>query len=554
MASNETIFIHSNATTFVSGETLYYKAYCLNPVDNTFSPISKIAYVSLLDENKQTVFTTKIYLENGIGQGDFFIGTNLASGVYKMIGYTNWMLNKTAPAIFETDIIVINPFELHQSDKKNSPASELKTDRPTTPNTTISNSDTGKILSLDLNKKLFSTREKVDLKIKSLTAPLEKGNYSLSVRKIDGLPTKKQVSAQKFIKSYPNEINTAPVNEKIQYLPELRGELITGSITSKNGSKEVNDKTIALSFPGKDFAFKLIKTNSLGNFVFILDKDPINPNVAIQITDSDRNDYNIHLNKPTEFKTTLLKSSAELQLTENDRKTIEAHSIANQIQNAYYYERKDSLQSDPKVNLFFHPLEKDYILDDYTRFPSLKETITEVVREMYFKQKGNDYSFHIRTDNFNKEELPEPSLVLVDGVLIQDINELIDYKTENVYKISIVPGAYFYGPKLFNGIINIITKNNDYFSKSARDYMLKTDVLRPLSKKTYYKQDYADKTKYERIPDYRYQLLWLPDVNTADETTISFYTSDVTGTFEIVLEGFTAKGIPVSLQENFEVK
>jgi hypothetical protein len=32
-------------------------------------------------------------------------------------------------------------------------------------------------------------------------------------------------------------------------------------------------------------------------------------------------------------------------------------------------------------------IQKEYVLDDYTRFPSMKETITEVLKEMYFTKK-----------------------------------------------------------------------------------------------------------------------------------------------------------------------
>jgi len=35
---------------------------------------------------------------------------------------------------------------------------------------------------------------------------------------------------------------------------------------------------------------------------------------------------------------------------------------------------------------------------------------------------------------------------------------------------------------------------------------------------------------------------------------ISLFTSDVDGEFEVVLEGFTASGTPVYIQENFTVE
>ncbi|WP_348797951.1 hypothetical protein [Flavobacterium adhaerens] len=71
----------------------------------------------------------------------------------------------------------------------------------------------------------------------------------------------------------------------------------------------------------------------------------------------------------------------------------------------------------------------------------------------------------------------------------------------------------------------------------------------------YFTPDYKDKSKNERIPDYRYQLLWIPQLNLPEtKTPLSFYTSDVTGKFEINIEGFTENGIPISLTDTFEVQ
>jgi hypothetical protein len=177
-----------------------------------------------------------------------------------------------------------------------------------------------------------------------------------------------------------------------------------------------------------------------------------------------------------------------------------------------------------------------------------------VVLEMYYTKSKNKYSIGLR-DNDPLRELAEQALVLVDGLLIQDVNELFDYEMENVYKISIITGGYFYGSNVYNGVISFITKNNDFVSKASGDYILRPEMIRPLKNKVYYKPDYTDTAKYARIPDYRYQIAWIPELTLdKNENVISFYTSDVSGTFEIVLEGFTSKGIPVSMKKSIEVK
>ena len=77
----------------------------------------------------------------------------------------------------------------------------------------------------------------------------------------------------------------------------------------------------------------------------------------------------------------------------------------------------------------------------------------------------------------------------------------------------------------------------------------------PEPSKSYYVQEYNSTASnaYLRIPDFRNQLLWNPSLNLQKEQTIAFYTSDVPGTYEIVLKGFTSEGKPVEIKKYFDV-
>lgn len=549
IATSEAIFVHSNATTFVSGESLLYKLYCLNPENNKPSNISKIAYVELLDTKKATVFKHKLFLENGMGQGDFFVTTSLKTGNYKLIAHTNWMLNKSESTFYEMDIIIINPFQVSEEKK-----SETKNDEitPNNPSSANSNPTESENLALALNKNSFSNRDLVKLKIKSLTDSLQGGSYSLSVRKREELPFTKQPCTVDFSMTKSN--NRITKKEGDLLLPELRGEIITGKIISKNENNSVENKTVALSVSGKSFAFKTAKTNAFGNFIFNLEKPYYYSDVTVQVMNKNREDFTIILEESKSINTNLISNQPVLELNKELKTSLEERSVASQIENAYFNKKTDSIAAVQNQNLFYNPLNKDYILDDFARFPSLKETITEVVLEMYYTKSKNKYNIGVR-DNDPLRELTEPALVLMDGLLIQNVDELFEYDMANIYKISIVPGGYYYGSNAYNGIISFITKNNDFVSKAKGDYFLKPEIIRPLKKKIYYKPDYSDSTKYQRIPDYRYQIAWIPEL-TLDkvENVISFYTSDISGTFEIVLEGFTSNGTPISLKKSFEVK
>lgn len=553
---DETVFIHSNATTFVSGETLYYKLYCLNANSKTPSTISKVAYVELIDSNKKNVFKNKLFLENTTGQGDFFVPTTLKTGNYKLIGYTNWMLNKPVSEIFQMDIVVINPFQSNEGKSINTISDAIYSKKETKPDSqksSIINSTENQNLKFILNKKKFSNREQIILKIESLTQIPTRGNFSLAVRKLDNLTSGRQITPAEFAEKSSGSIINFQNNEKKLILPELRGEMISGKITSKNGSNEVKNITIALSIPGKSFAFKVIKTNHSGNFIFNLEKAYYNSNIIIQIIHYNRENYTLSLDNIPGIDYSKVIIQPNYNLTPELKESILNRSVMSQIENAYYHKKTDNIIKTEDYNSFFHPTAKEYILDNYTRFPTLKETITEVTKEVYYQQKDKNYSLHVSNYNIFPQ-LPEPALVLVDGLLLQNVNEFFNYKMRNVSKISTISGPYYFGPKIFNGLISFTTFNNDFTSKPVGDYILETSILRPSVKKEYYKIDHADKTKNERIPDFRNQLLWLPEIKLEDkEKTISFFTSDISGTFEIIMEGFTDKGIPISLKESIEV-
>lgn len=701
----ETLFLHCNATTLVTGETLRYKLYDLNPSKFTTSDVSKIAYIELINEDSERVFIQKLRLENGIAQGDFFVPTTLKTGNYKLISYTNWMLNKPETALFQLDLTIINPFQknekiaintakelptlekdkkLKDSDKKlltsdtkkadkntvlplstienKQPIKSSKKDETTTAtkfadveligedsksvftqkltlkngiaqgnlsipsnikagnyklivntNSMVNNTTPTQVVlpvinpyeknesavkgttkdlpsiekvdstekesptlekekpinsnnqaaasivekskfTLLFEKRIAKKREQFVLKINTATQQIQKGNYSLSVRKIDQLDTKKQLTAAEFKSKWIKEVGDYDSAQKEIIIPELRGEIITGSITSKNGSSSIQNKNIALSIPGKFYTFKTTNTDASGKFIFNLDKTNEGSDLIVQIMDEDRQDYTVQLDKTNGINYSLLHNKTNFEVSPEMKNSILKRSVASQVENAYYYKKTDSIIATNTKDDFFKGAGKEYILDDYDRFPSLQETITEVLFEVYYKQKEDDFIIGVRDFNANFET-PGSALVLVDGLLIQDNKGLFKYSTKKIYKVSIISGGYYYGSKLFNGVISFTTFKQDYASNQSGTYILNTKILRPAVKKEYYSPNYEDKYKDKRIPDYRYQLLWLPQLTLAsNENPISFYTSDVTGTFEITLEGFTDQGIPVSLKDTFEVQ
>lgn len=535
---NESLYISTNANSYLTGESLFYKIFCINKSTNEASKYSKIAYLQLIDKNKKTVLTQKLFLENGAAGSDFFIPTTLESGNYKVIGFTKWMLNKKPAEYCSIDIYILNPYKdkpLLMVSQKETVGSEIVTHNN---------------IVFDLKNKTYKNRELAELKINTNSDEFAKGNYMLSIRKADGFLSQTKTTFEKLTASRTSGNPPTAIKNSNFLFPELRGEIISGKIRS--ASADVNNKKVALSIVGKNYNLELTKTDSEGNFIFNLEKPNPGSNIVVQILEENKQDYTIEMDKLKEIDFSDLTFPTP-EFNSEFKQNISERLIASQIENAYYNIKKDSILTSVDTIPFYNNLSKEFKLDAFTRFPTMEETITEVVNGVYFTKDKNNYAIRVYDYDPNYES-PLPALIIVDGLIIEDLHELFQYSPKNIHKVNVVKGIYYYGAKSFNGIVAFTTKKGDYETKLKGNFIVRPELLRPQSKKNYFAPDYTNH-KNERIPDYRHQLLWIPQIDLSNANSkIQFYTSDVSGKFEIILEGFSANGKPVFIKEIIDVK
>jgi hypothetical protein len=90
----EKIYVHLDHTSYVTGETLWVKIYCVDSRAHILLDASKVVYVEVIDRHGQSVLKTKIKLMNGEGDGSFFLPATLDSDNYTLRAYTNWIKNR----------------------------------------------------------------------------------------------------------------------------------------------------------------------------------------------------------------------------------------------------------------------------------------------------------------------------------------------------------------------------------------------------------------------------------------------------------------------------
>ena len=145
-------------------------------------------------------------------------------------------------------------------------------------------------------------------------------------------------------------------------------------------------------------------------------------------------------------------------------------------------------------------------------------------------------------------------LVLLDGMQILNNADLINYNAREIESIRVINTPYRYGPKIYSGIIAVETKQGEFVPFSDRNAVLEMEFPPVVKRKQYYAPDYLSGSTLSRIPDYRVQLLWNPNLKMKEgNISRSFFTSDVAGLYEMVIEGFTAEGNYISDKNYFTV-
>ncbi|TDN78556.1 hypothetical protein DET49_1453 [Salegentibacter sp. 24] len=530
----EQVYLHINSTLLFTGEQLQYKFYGLESDTGKLSSLSKIGWVELVNNKGEVLLQHKVKLKNGQGFSDFFIHSNLKSGSYKIVAYTNWMLNAKGN-YFMQDINIINPYLSTNTGIEKQKNNKFLQER-------FESNNGG--LNFNLNKSRFGKREKVILELENPNNL--SGNFSLSVRRLGAIDKPERLKSTTYKRLYTDIVWNF---KDTIFLPEVRGALFKANIKIEN-KELLSGKNMIISSPGEEGQLRIVSIDRNGNFSFTLNEIPKINEFIFQIENDRKLKYNINLLKhPHPNYDSLLISPPFM--ASNYRDDILERSINIQIENAYNNIKKDHFHN-PGANKYFFEKELiTYNLEDYNSFPDIAQTFTEIIKFGRIRENNMGVNIFLVRSKKVYDEFEEPALLIVDGVVVQDHEKLIAYNPRQIKSISVLRDRLFLGPSVYQGAVIVSTKEGDFPSELAEKGMIINEIKIPQKPKTYYSPNYSA-YKLDRIPDYRYQLLWNPIIKLIEKEII-FYTSDLNGKFEINLEGFTSEGKPVSISTIFEV-
>jgi len=188
-------------------------------------------------------------------------------------------------------------------------------------------------------------------------------------------------------------------------------------------------KTGYVSVPGRVFEFRIATSDSLGNIIFLV--------------------RNYESARQLVFQTNVLTDS-NLVFELND-------PVAEKFVSEKYPVRiKEVGDTLP----FFGKADKDYLLDDYVRFPTMEEVLREFVAEVRVRKQRDQYRIEVLNVPYNLYFENEP-LVLLDGLPVFDSNILMSIDPLKIRNIQVVAKRYYFGTKVLSGIVSFTSYDGD---------------------------------------------------------------------------------------------
>lgn len=337
----------------------------------------------------------------------------------------------------------------------------------------------------------------------------------------------------------------------IKYLPEQNEHFLTGNLVNSGGAGEY----VLMSIPGKKANFRYATTDGSGDFSFGIPIDEDMKEIILQPDDIKQgNVVNISSSFYEEYP-----PSGHFSDTAGVPGYMSEWSVNYQVQKIYgtaVSERAPQALFPPEIRRFYGKPDIQLVLDDYIKLPVMEEIFFELLPGTYLRKRRTGYEINV-TDPVTNLAYEYPTMVFVDGVPIDDADQIASLDPEFVEQIDVVRERYLVGDYLFHGIVNIITKTGDFSAVTLPEYATRTfyRVIDPVER--FLAPEYsAAEGKQNRIPDFRNTLWWSPSVRiqNGDSASFEFWSSDISGDYIIRVNGIASDGSPVSSEKIIRIE
>ncbi|MDP4215023.1 MAG: hypothetical protein Q8927_02400, partial [Bacteroidota bacterium] len=147
-------------------------------------------------------------------------------------------------------------------------------------------------------------------------------------------------------------------------------------------------------------------------------------------------------------------------------------------------------------------------------------------------------------------------LVLLDGIPVFDAGKVVNMDPLRIRSLEVVTHRFYTNSTVADGILSYKTYDGDLAGYPLDPNAVAVQYSGLQQRREFYmpSYDHAEEVR-SPIPDLRNLLIWDPAVRTDEQgkKRLSLTTSDLPGTYLVVLQGLTEDGLPGSVVRTFTV-
>lgn len=533
---SERVYVSTDKDVYLSGETIWFSAFCVDPSKGGISDASSVAYLEI-SSSDGVLLTGKIALVGGRGSGALQLPLTTPTGNYSVLAYTaasrgrdDLMNDSRTVSVLNTSSSVRVKGGVEIIDTEVIERQAAPTGRPF-----------GSVSVLAARRASPSTVSVVGLR----NDMPSKVTLSLSVCLDDGLPAPSAIDLRSFL-AMPYSGFKGEASDK-------EGETFRGKLIGQDSGTVLKDGLIAVvAFPGHAQDVYAGRISADGTVSFVTGNVHGNRDMVCEILGQDEStDCRLVIDQPylnvkaTDIPPLRLSRSFESAL-------LRRHQLSRSSSRAV----PDTLfEFLPKRSGLFLPDDhcRRFHLDDYNRFPTIRETLIEITPGLRIR-KGMDGKTQIQTrlEGVMKDntEYSGNMLVLIDGVPVKDVDRLLEFDPYLLSDILVYPYSYSFGESIFNGVVDFVTKKGDISS-----FKFDKNVVIVDWQGACYPVALTCSGMGPDVNDTRSTLYWHPSLELApgERLDIQVMTPSYQGRFRIVAEGLSADGIPFRSESFLDV-
>ena len=562
----EKTYISTDREIYVSGDKIWCSAFCVDEANGLRpSSLSAIAYVEIVSEDG-TLESGKIALSDGRGAGTIEIPATAPTGNYRIVAYTAY--TKNTPGFNPQEHIskTISIFNTSTKERVKNGVKILSDSEYDALRTPAGTQPAAGALSITCHRSAEGYLEVVLTNNSAAPADL-----SLSLSNRDGIIPPDNTSIDAFMGAAASAARASAAAESAAArasagaasaaqpsssavaataaaaeLPEYEGEIIRGRIAGATTDEieGLKGRSAFISVPTEKSDLYSSVVDNDGMIKFVTNNIYGTKEMVCEIEDNDLARCHIELISP--FVSPKLKGIPALRMAPSIKEDLQRRGLSVQLCRSFSADTLASLMPIRENPLIPSYDAIEYKLDDYKRFPVMRELFIEFINEIKVRRVDGKEQLKVKTHLEERVSLFDKnnSLIMVDGIPVFDHSQVIEYDPLLVESVVVYPYKYYTGWRSFCGMANFVT-----YKKNLPGIKFNDGVRVVQFKGCSYPMAFTCQEIGDDFPDYRELLYWHPQIKlpAGESSAIKVKIPANVKEIRICAEGMTENGTPFSI-------